>query len=311
MDVSTGVRIISALLSGAAIGQEDRFACKARNITTVWGFANPPISIDKHSVEFTDTARSTVAFYVRNQTTSRIRSLAMVMSYIDNKGRVIDEIPAAVVTGSQEAEDTHQLPFPVEEVQSWRSTLAPRSEAVVSGIYDGIRTGICPVRAKVTFLRVAFDGQAPAEFSSPGWEVRPIPRAIPPVPDTIAKVNPPIFVNAEVTIGSSGAVEELVGSESDKTEALNWLREYLTQNWKFYPALRDGIAVTYKSRIVVSFSSDRGIVPEAELESPVLLMHVICKPDNQASAFFGQMSEGDVLGGGSLKVIPDTAFKNH
>jgi len=204
-----------------------------------------------------------------------------------------------------------QLPFPVEEVQSWRNTLAPRNEAVVSGVYDGVRTGICPVRAKVTFLRVAFDDHVPAEFSSPGWEVRPIPRAIPPVPETIAHLNPPASVRTEVTIGSSGTVEELVGVGSEKTEAISWLREYLTQNWKFYPALRDGIAVTYKSRLVVSFSTNRGVAPEAELESPVMLIHVLREPDNQVAVFFGQMSERDVLGGGTLKVIPDTPVKAH
>lgn len=298
-----GACVALVLMSRAVIGQENRFVCNVRNITTAWGFAKPPISIDRHSVEFTDSGRSTVAFYVRNQASSRIRSLAMVIRYVGEEDRVIDDIPIAVVAGSQKPEN--QLPFAVEEVQSWPQILAPAGDAIVSGVYDGIRTGICPVRAEVTFVRIVFEEQPPVELWSPGWEVRPIPRAIPPVPETIAHLNAPTFVDAELTIGSSGAVEELVSGESDKTEAINWLREYLTQNWKFYPALHDGIAVSYKSRLVVDFSSDPEIVPESDVRSPVLLIHVFRKPDHRLSVFFGQMSEGDVLGGGSLKVIPD------
>jgi hypothetical protein len=292
---------------------DHKYVCLTERIPTSWGFGNPSVAIEKHDVEFAANGRSAPDVHFRNVGDSRLEALAAVVRYTDQQGRTIDDVPVAA--GTSQVVDALRLPFAVEGVQYWKRPVAPGEDMVVAGVYDGIRTGVCPAHATVTFLRLQFAGSHPLDFSSPGWHVRPLPRSVPEVPESLAKLNlnPPDFIAAQLKIDASGRVIDLTPGDEENSEVVSWLRNFMQQSWRFYPALRDGRPVEEQVRVLFGFARDRvSMLAQApSLQSPVLVIQIMRTLDffpnvrNQQEfrATFGGIAEGDVVGKGEVIVV--------
>jgi hypothetical protein len=89
-------------------------------------------------------------------------------------------------------------------VNEARSPLALGAVGVNAAIMrepNGIRTGVCPSQAEVTFLRLHFYPNKTLVFSSPGWHLPPKPLSVPTVPDTFVRFHDlPDFLLGQMTV---------------------------------------------------------------------------------------------------------------
>ena len=80
-------------------------------------------------------------------------------------------------------------------------------------------------------------------FSSPRWQLEPVPHRVPRLSEDTPNlpVTPPVSLLAKVKVSASGQVVDVVSDgQQDDPKVLAWIRERMTQNWTFHPALRNG-----------------------------------------------------------------------
>jgi len=290
------------MLVSSAMFAEDTFSCIAEQLPTVWNFEGPPVKIDNHSIQFTDTGQASVSFYLHNLTGWPLDSLTAIVRYKDDGGQVIDEVAVSATTN--EGVDHSDQPIPIEGVQHWAKSVAPQDVAVVVGVSNGIRTGICPSKAEITFLRLHFYPDKTLSFSSAGWHLPPKPLSVPSVPDTFGNFHKlPDFVVGELAIDASGHVVEFASEDHGEPEVTRWLQEFMRRSWKFYPAILDGHPVPATLPLLVGFPRDRdSLLHEAATTlSPITTIQIFRRSDfnpvdesqDKFQALFGNMANGD------------------
>jgi hypothetical protein len=290
------------MLVSSAVLAEDTFSCIAEQLPTVWNFEAPPVRIDKHGIQFTDTGLTSVSFYLHNLTGWPLDSLTAIVRYKDDGGQVINEVAVSATTN--EGVDHSDQPIPIEGVQHWAKAVAPQDVAVVVGVSNGIRTGICPSEAEITLLRLHFYPDKTLSFSSAGWHLPPKPLAVPSVPDTLGNFHKlPDFIVGQLSIDASGHVLEFVSEDHEEPEVTRWLQEFMRRSWKFYPAILDGHPVPATLPLLVGFPRDRdSLVHEAATTlSPITMIQILRSSDfnpvdesqDKFQAHFGHMANGD------------------
>src|SRR5439155_13476074 len=109
-------------------------------------------------------------------------ALVLIMEYADKENEIIDRVPIAAAVTQGIADSP---PFVLSPSQAWKSALSPGDSARMERVRDGIRTGRCPVRGRVTFASVRFTNGTVRTFSFPEWQLGPLPTLIPTLPETI------------------------------------------------------------------------------------------------------------------------------
>ena len=293
--------IYAALARGQESSVASPYDCRAMGVPTSWAFDNPPGLIEAHNAIFTDAGDTTVELVFRNDGTSPLLSLAMVMEYVDAQEEVIDRIPivAAVKPGIREVP-----PNVLSPADAWKRALPPGEAVRLVGTRDGIRTGQCPVRARVTFASVRFPDGTTRTFSSPGWRLPATPKQVPILPEAIPEfpAQPPTSVLAKLKISASGDVIDVVSEEAVDHKVVDWIRDRM-RDWKFHPALVGGKPADSElttlflihAKGMGKFSEERPVL------QPVTLIQFIWSRDLSQTAatdrwtvMYGWLTEGSV-----------------
>jgi len=254
------------------------YYCGQSDLPTSWKFDNSPLQIAKHAVAFTEDGVSTPGLTLRNRTPRPIVAVAMILDYLDNEDRIIDRVPVAAAT--DEARSTLRLPFHPVHTFSW-TALLPEDTTTLNALNDGIRTGMCPQRAEVTFLWLRFGDGSSSTFSAPEWRLGPVPQFIPPFPEKLTQViTPPMEILASVKVDSSGLVRDVTPESGQQMpgELAAWLKD----KWKFHPALLSGKPTESELRVLVEFHAVRapGFPDGQPITAPVTLIRVFPKAEN-------------------------------
>jgi hypothetical protein len=216
------------------------YSCSIEQIPTSWAFDNAPGEIEQNNAVFGELGQTTIDFHFRNREPSAIQALMLVMEYADGQGRIIDQVPVSAAVGDKPLDPSPNVLAPIH---SWKRAVLPGASALMGADREGIRTGSCPVRARVTFARAQFTDGTVRTFSSPGWRVGPMPRAIPNLSETVPPVpaDPPVSLRARVKISATGQLADILSDDQDQPKVLAWIKDRM-RDWSFRPALLNGEA---------------------------------------------------------------------
>jgi len=224
---------------GATNTQRSAYDCHVDNLPTSWRFDDPPGTIEAHHVRFGELGQTSIDLRFRNGQAIPIQALALVVDYLDAKARIIDRVPlVAAVNSTSGGKPPHLL----SPANTWKNALSQNDSEVIVAVADGIRTGICPARAEVTFAHVQSNNGSVQTFSSPGWRLGPTPAMIPATSRTAPRlpVDAPASLLAKLKINASGEVIDVAPEESADPKLVEWVRGQMGRNWKFHPALLNG-----------------------------------------------------------------------
>ena len=296
-----------AIGSGFAQDQPDRhlspYECRAIDLPTSWPANTSPGTIEHNNVSFGELGHSTIELNFRNSGPGHIDKLALVMEYIDAEGGIIDRVPmvAGLMPGVPDTQ-----PSVLSPSGAWRRALAPRDAARMVTVRDGVRTGHCPVRARITFATVRFTNGKVQTFSSPGWQLGPLPTVIPRLPEDLPDlpVVPPISLVAKLKISASGRVLDVGSDQAENSKLVDWVRDRM-KSWNFRPALVNG--TPRDSEIPVLFLIHaRGMLKFQETQPvlrPITLIQFLWSRDrfpdtdgvNKWTVMYGFLDEGTVV----------------
>lgn len=272
------------------------YRCLLQELSVSIAVEHPPGQIEQNKVMFTEAGTCAADFYFRNLEPAAIEGLAVVMDYTDKKGLIIDRVPAIGVT--ERAEKEFRPPFPIERVYpDWKQPLLPGEVARVQAIKNGIRTGICPTQAAVKFIMVRFSNGAVETFSSPGWQLGPIPKYVPAHFSLPSKlIIPPLALRAKVKLSASGQVVDVVSVSGERLQILALIRDQMRQQWPFNPAVYEGRAVESELSVLFRFHADRtpDFPEEHDLLAPVTLIEFFPEVDSPGTweVAYGRLFSG-------------------
>lgn len=279
--------------SGSA-EQQSPYDCFQTNVRTVVLAEGTPGQVEHNTVSFGGLGRSSIEVDFRNRASRGIEELALVIEYLDASGEAIDQVPlfSSVNAGVPETNSSVLSP-----AQSWKRPLQPGAVASLVSVRDGVRTGRCPVRSRVTFAAVRFTGEKLQTFASPGWKLGPSPVVIPRMPDNVPDppAPTPASVLVKLKISASGSVEDIIADRSNNAKLIGWLLDRM-RDWRFHPALLNGAAT--ESEIAVRFlihgrGMPKFVEPEPFLQ-PVTLIQFVRSQDLFAN---GQSDKWTVMYG--------------
>jgi len=237
-----GVTLICGLTQAQTAqpaSQQNPFQCHVTHLPTSWEFYSPPGAIENNNAQFADIGDATLDLRFRNSEAAPIQALSLVVEYIDADEKVIVRVPMFAQVNPAVAKIP---PNQFKPADAWGSPLAPGDAGLMVGDELGMRTGRCPVRARVTFARVHFADGSVRTYSSPDWRLGPSPYMVPRLPDTVPElpVQAPVSLLAKIKIGASGTVLDVVAEEPADPRLVGWIRDRIMQDWKFHPALLNG-----------------------------------------------------------------------
>ncbi len=297
-----GALILCALGRVPISSGQDRnpYSCQSEHLRTVWTFDNPPGEIEQHTVIFSELGQTTVDFHFRNRQPMPLQALMLVMQYEDEQGRAIDRVAVSAAVNSTLAKS------PINEVtpiQSWKHAISPGESALMGTVKEGIRTGFCPVRARVTFAKVQFTDGTVRTASSPGWRMEPMPRVVPTLSETIPAlpVDPPVSLRARMKISATGHVVDIISEDQDQPKVLAWIKDRM-KDWSFRPALLNG-EPTDSELTVLFLIHAKGMIHFHEVEpllAPVTLVQFLWTHDlfpgnggvDRLTVMYGFLQEG-------------------
>ena len=283
--------VLCAAMSGG-LAQEQKAApydCRVANLPTVWAFDNPPGTIERNNAAFGESGRAWLDFQFRNRESTSIQALTLIVEYADKEDEIIDRVP---FVGTVTQGITDSLPFVLSPSQAWKNALSPGDSARMERVSDGIRTGRCPVRARVTFASLRFTDGTLRTFSSPQWQSGPVPTLIPTLPETIPElpVQPPVSLLAKLKISAMGDVLDVVSEEPESLKLLGWIRDRMRQDWKFHPARLKGKSTDSELTVLFLIHS-KGMIKFVESKpvlQPITLIQFYWSHD-----LFGQVNAMD------------------
>jgi hypothetical protein len=234
--------VAMAIGSGVAQDQSlDRpqpYDCRVADLPTLWPADISPGTIEHNNFNSGEWGHSVIELTFRNGSPGHIDKLALVIEYVDAQGGLIDRVPmvAGLVPGVPNAP-----PSVLSPARAWNHALAPGDAASMVTVRDGVRTGYCPVRARITFATVRFTDGTVQRFSSRGWQLGPLPTVIPRLPESVPDlpVGPPASLVAKLKVSASGNVLDVVAERAENAKLVDWVRDRM-KSWKFHPALVNG-----------------------------------------------------------------------
>lgn len=213
------------------------YDCHVTDLPTGWRTGTSPGNIEHNNVSFGESGRSSIELNFRNGGPDAIEKLALVVEYFGVDGGLVDRVPVVggVIPGIPDTP-----PSVLSPAQAWRRALTTGDVARMVTVKDGVRTGHCPVRARVTFAAVQFSDAKVKVFSSSGWQLAPVPTVVPRLPENIPDlpVPTPVPLIAKLRVSASGRVLDVLNEEADP-RLVNWVRDRM-KDWKFHPALVNG-----------------------------------------------------------------------
>lgn len=272
------------------------YQCLVQELPVVMAVQAPPGKIEQNRVMFTEAGTCAADFYFRNLEAVAIEGLAVIIEYIDAKGLIIDRVPAIGVT--ERAAKGFRPPFPIERVYpDWKEPVLPGETGRVKGIKNGIRTGVCPNQAAVKFVMVQFSNGAVQTFSSPGWQLGPIPKYVPEHFSFPSKlIATPLALRAKVKMSASGQVVDVVSVDREHLQILGLIRDQMKRKWPFNPAVYEGQPAESELSVLFRFHADRtaDFSEDKELAAPVTLIEFFPEADfpNRWEVAYGRLLGG-------------------
>lgn len=291
-------------LFGAAIAwaQPTSYDCQSPNLITAWAFADKIGDIEDNNVSLGSGGGGSLDFLFRSRLDKPITGLAFVLEYFDRDGDVVERVPAVgqVVPGTSPSP-----PNVLSPSSAWSNELAPSESVLMTGIIHGIRTGHCPVRARVTFVSVHFADGTNRTLAAPDWRLDASPRLIPnlaqSIPDLPGKESTSVL--GKLKISASGDVLGITTELDISPDLLRWIRDRV-QSWKFYPALLNSRAVDSELPVLIFVQAKGTSSPEATPHlDPVTVIRFGWSSDLSSSTvtgrwieFYGVLTDGTALG---------------
>ena len=242
------------------------FRCGPVQIPTTWAFDNAPGSIENNDAFFTPAGSDTIQLLFRNTQPADVKALQLVVEYIDARGELVTRVP---MYAHVDLSIAHVPTNVLKPANSWGAPLENGQAGRMVGQNISLRTGYCPVRARVTFARMQFDDGSSRTYSNSEWRldaspaIIPVLRDVPPLP-----VDPPGWLLAKVRIGASGDITDLVPEENSDARLVGWIRDVMAKNWKFHPAILNGHSI--ESELDVLFQINAKGVTEFTEKPPIL-----------------------------------------
>jgi hypothetical protein len=271
--------------------EQSPYQCHVVHLPTSWAFDNPPGIIESSNAWFSDIGWATLDLRFRNGEATAIQALALVVESIDAEEEVIDRVPMVSHVDPSVAKIPPNVLKPAD---AWGSPLSRGDAELMTGDTFGIRTGRCPVRARVTFARVHFTDGSVRTYSSPEWRLGPSPALVPTLPEATPDlpVEPPVSLLAKLKISASGRVLDVVPEESADPRLVEWIRGRMKPDWKFYPAFLNGKPTDSELNVLFLIHA-KGMIKFAEnrpVLQPVTLIQFIWSRD-----LYPQTGEADKL----------------
>ena len=309
MPINTKYALLTVLIFCAlgsvpvSLGQDENpYSCQREQLKTVWAVSNPIGEIEQHTVIFSGLGQTTVDFHFRNRLSMPLRGLMLVMEYEDSQGRVIDRVPISANVGMlTNASDNELTP-----IRTWKRAISPGDSALMGAVKEGIRTGFCPVIARVIFAKAQFADGTTQAYSSSGWRLEAAPRMIPTLSEHIPKmpVEPPVSIRAKLKISVTGKLVDIAGDEQQR-KVLDWIGNQIRE-WSFYPAFLDGQPVDSDLDVLFLMhakGSTQFQEPEPVL-TPITVVHFLWTDDlfpgrgggDRWTVVYGLLEEGSING---------------
>lgn len=236
-----------------------------------------PIRLDQG--RFTSSGEGDMSFdvTVTNVSASSVTQLFIVLEYLDARDESLGQI--SLVGAANYGNSDHNWQVHAEYLDTSFSTpLLPGETKLLHGIFTGV-WAVCPSRARLTFLGVLFSNNTRRSWKAPNWKLNPILNFF--SDDLTLKIdhpmNSPYYVRARATIDERGRIRQLnpLGDTIPaQTEALlSQLNE-----WRFFPAIREGQPIVSEMTIVFQFLPDGAMHIPIDVEPlgpPVLLVKAI------------------------------------
>ncbi len=275
--------------------------CRTIEVPTSWAFDNPPVRIEANQVSFSEIGWVTLSLRVLNEESTPIQALTMIVEYLDVQGEPIIRVPIFAHIDRAIAKGPPDM---LKPAQAWKSALSPGEEAVLAGDSMGIRTGGCPARSRVTFVREEFTNSRVRTSASSNWQLGPSPALVPILPDSLPDlpVEAPASLLAKLRISDSGSVIDVVPQVAADSALLQWIRARMKQGWRFYPALINGRPVESELNVLFQIHA-KGMArfPETQpLPKPVTLIRFVWSHDafpkgdgsDRLMLMYGVLTEG-------------------
>jgi hypothetical protein len=278
------------------------YECRVSEVPTSWAFGSPPGTISQHSAIFGDSGQDSIDLQFRSEERKAISALGLILEYEDATGEIIDRIP--VVAGASSS-PVSVPPNVLTPDGVWKDALPQGGFVTLTAVKNGVRTGRCPVRAKVTFAKIRFADGSTRTFSADHWGLGPVPMMIPTPSESTTElpVEPPVAMLAKLKISSSGSVVGVLPEEAGNSRLADWIRARIGR-WQFHPALLDGKPVDSElSVLFLIYAKGMTTFPETSpVPQPVTLIRFVwsdalesqtAAPD-RLTALYGSLTEGSI-----------------
>src|SRR5271169_300452 len=153
------------------------YYCRIPEMPVSWGAPGQPVEIVRSGAVFNELGGAVSELDVRNTSERPITNLAFVVEYFDGQGH--KAATAAIAAAAAGFEKSMQLPFSVENIESWKVPLEPGATGHVGGFYDSVRSPTCPESGQVTFVIARFMNGTVQQYAANGWSAPPLPRLVP------------------------------------------------------------------------------------------------------------------------------------
>jgi hypothetical protein len=275
------------------------YSCPAVPLPTVLGFQERPAEIVNHYVSFSENGSAWSTFEFYNLQPNEVQAVAAIMEYLDKDGHVIDSV--SMIGGTKEGVTSISVPFSVERVANhWKANLDPGTGAPVMGVKHGVKTGICPIAARLTYLSTIFSNGSKRVFSS-NWSLAPIPSFVPNVGKEFpaSRITVPVSFQAQLAVSASGRITAVHFSDERFFYLQSWFESWIKRRWTFHPAITNGQAVPSSASILVRIHVQRSFhdMPSSEpLLVPTILIDVFPQRDGAGwEVTYGGLTEHSTI----------------
>ena len=249
------------------------YNCRIPEMPVSWGTPGQPVEIVHSGAVFNELGGAVSELDVRNTSQRPITNLAFVVEYFDGQGH--KATTAAIAAAAAGYEKSMQLPFSVENIESWKVPLEPGATGRVGGFYDSVRTTTCPEAGRVTFVIARFMNGSVQQYAADGWSVPPLPRLVPQLTAPCPAVEKnPTQIRAKLRLSPSGDVIGISGTAltKDSPVQVTWVATQMKQ-WKFHPAHLDGKPHEYELEVeFVLYGVPEPDFADISLASPATLI---------------------------------------
>ncbi len=227
------------------------------NVLSTGGLTSPvPVGLDQFVFNI-KAKHSAAVVRITNRDSRPINALFMVVDFYSSD-RYLLSMPFYLATSEQEVSFV-----PAARISSTLFAPAPLNSSLLPGESyrdseeSPVRTLVCPDEARIKVLQIAFAGEKPLDYRSPGWRVDPsLLRA-----DTWSSTGfptKPVSVFSRVSVNELGRVRVVAMSTidsagGDDSELSSWLTDQIEGKFTCIPAQYDGAAISSEMNLLIRF----------------------------------------------------------